>query len=59
MPHAALSPQHSLFRAPGIDGVVGFLVMWRRAVVLGDPICAPENKTALADAFASHCAEHN
>jgi lysylphosphatidylglycerol synthetase-like protein (DUF2156 family) len=56
--HAALSPQHSIFRAPGIDGLVGFLVMRQCAVVLGDPICAPEDKTALADAFAAHCADN-
>jgi len=54
--HAALDPSRSTFRAAGIDGLVGFLVVRRCAVVLGDPVCAPEQKAPLADAFAAHCA---
>jgi len=57
--HAALDPSRSIFRAPDIDGLIGFLPTYRCAVVLGDPICAPENKVALADAFATHCAVNN
>ena len=56
--HAALDPSRSIFRAPGIDGLIGFLVLKRCAVVFGDPVCAPEHKIALADAFATYCADH-
>ncbi|MGR8941759.1 MAG: phosphatidylglycerol lysyltransferase domain-containing protein, partial [Gammaproteobacteria bacterium] len=54
--HAALDPSRSSFRTPAVDGLVSFLLVCRCAVVLGDPICAPENKTQLADAFADYCA---
>lgn len=53
--HAALDPARSIFRAPGIDGLISFSVVRRCAVVLGDPVCAPEHKTFLADAFAVYC----
>ncbi len=53
--HTALDPSRSIFRTPSIDGLIGFLVLWRCAVVLGDPICAPGQKAALANAFALHC----
>ncbi|MFA6162772.1 MAG: phosphatidylglycerol lysyltransferase domain-containing protein [Methylobacter sp.] len=54
--HAALDPSRSTFRTPAVDGLISFLPVYRCAVVLGDPICAPENKTHLADAFADYCA---
>jgi lysylphosphatidylglycerol synthetase-like protein (DUF2156 family) len=57
--HAALDPSRSIFRVPGIDGLIAFLPTYKGAVVLGDPVCAPENKAALADAFAAHCAGNN
>ena len=56
--HAALDPSCQRFRVPNIDGLICFLLTYRSAVVLGDPICAPEHKAALADAFAAHCADH-
>ena len=52
MSHAALDPSRSIFRAPGIDGLICFLPALWSAAVLGDPVCAPEHKAALADAFA-------
>lgn len=57
--HAGLAPSHSIFRAPGIDGLIVFMPIRRIAVVFGDPVCAPEHKAALADAFAEHCADNN
>jgi lysylphosphatidylglycerol synthetase-like protein (DUF2156 family) len=54
--HAALDPSRSIFRIPGIDGLISFLLVRRCAVVMGDPICAPEDKAQLADAFAAYCA---
>ena len=57
--HAALDPSCNLFSVPGIAGLIGFLPTHGSAVVLGDPICAPAHKAALADAFAAHCNNHN
>lgn len=54
--HAALDPSHSTFRLPDVDGLVSYLLVCRCAVVQGDPICAPEHKAQLADAFADYCA---
>jgi lysylphosphatidylglycerol synthetase-like protein (DUF2156 family) len=56
--HAALDPSRSIFRAPGIEGLICFLVVRRCAVVLGDPVCAPRHKTSLADAFAAYCSNN-
>lgn len=56
--HAALYSSRSIFRAPGIDGLIGFLIVRRCAVVMGDPVCAPEYKASLADAFASYCSNN-
>jgi lysylphosphatidylglycerol synthetase-like protein (DUF2156 family) len=56
--HAALDPSRSIFRTPGIEGLICFLVVRRCAVVLGDPVCAPEHKISLADAFASYCSNN-
>lgn len=56
--HAALDPLLSTFRVPDIDGLIGFLVVRHCAVVQGDPICAPEHKITLADAFSSYCADN-
>jgi lysylphosphatidylglycerol synthetase-like protein (DUF2156 family) len=57
--HAALDTSHSIFRTSGIHGLIGFLVVQRCTVVFGDPVCAPEHKTALADAFATYCADNS
>jgi lysylphosphatidylglycerol synthetase-like protein (DUF2156 family) len=54
--HAALDPSHSTFRIPDVDGLISYLPVCRCAVMQGDPICAPENKAQLADAFADYCA---
>ena len=53
--HAALNPSLSLFRTPNIDGIIGYQLVHRCAVVQGDPVCASEYKTELAEAFASYC----
>jgi lysylphosphatidylglycerol synthetase-like protein (DUF2156 family) len=54
--HAAMDPAHSTFRIPDIDGLISYLPVCRCAVVQGDPVCAPEHKAQLADAFAGYCA---
>jgi lysylphosphatidylglycerol synthetase-like protein (DUF2156 family) len=57
--HAALHPCYRTFRTPGIDGLVGFLLDHRCAVVVGDPICPPGHRDELAAAFAKYCSGNN
>ncbi len=52
---ALFEPDCHLFSAPGIDGLIGFRMVKGRAVVIGDPVCAPENRAKLAEAFYEHC----
>ncbi len=59
MSHAALDPSRSIFRAPGIDGLICYLPTPRCAAVMGDPVCAPLHKATLADEFAAYCADSN
>lgn len=54
--HSALHPCYRTFRTPGVDGLIGFLLDHRCAVVLGDPICQPGQHDELAAAFANYCA---
>jgi lysylphosphatidylglycerol synthetase-like protein (DUF2156 family) len=53
--HAALDPNNSIFHSTDVNGLITFRVIGRCAVVFGDPICAPENSTTLADAFSIYC----
>ncbi len=57
--HAALNPSHRTFQTPGIDGLVGFLLAHRCAVVLGDPMCPPGQRDELTAAFVKYCADNN
>lgn len=57
--HSVLHPCYRTFRTPGIDGLIGFLLDHRCAVVLGDPICQPGQRDELADAFTNYCAGNN
>jgi lysylphosphatidylglycerol synthetase-like protein (DUF2156 family) len=56
---AALNPSHRTFRTPGIDGLVGFLLAHRCAVVLGDPMCPPGQRDELTAAFVKYCSDNN
>ncbi|MCX7085217.1 MAG: phosphatidylglycerol lysyltransferase domain-containing protein [Methylococcales bacterium] len=47
------------FTDPDIPGLIGYRLVANNAVILGDPVCASENKTALSLAFQDHCARHN
>ncbi|MEY3879969.1 MAG: hypothetical protein RIQ94_764 [Pseudomonadota bacterium] len=54
--HAALDPNNLIFHSDDVvNGLITFRVIGRCAVVFGDPICAPENSTTLADAFSIYC----
>jgi len=48
----------SYFQTPELEGVIGYRLSNRYAVVLGDPICPPEKKMLLAEAFQKFCQEH-
>lgn len=43
------------FQTPGIDGFIGYRLELETAVVFGDPVCAPKNTIALAEAFHEFC----
>lgn len=47
------------FTDPSISGLIGYRLIADNAVILGDPVCAPEHKVALALAFQNYCATHN
>jgi lysylphosphatidylglycerol synthetase-like protein (DUF2156 family) len=52
---ALLDPACTIFRSPGIRGVIGYRVGLGCAVALGEPVCAPEDVSRLADAFRDFC----
>lgn len=52
---AVLDPACTLFRAPDIEGLIGYKVVSGCAIVFGDPICDQENKLKLAVAFQAFC----
>lgn len=47
------------FQIGEIDGIIGYQLVRNCAVVLGDPICLPENTGKLTHAFHLHCQKHN
>jgi len=52
-----LFPDKTFFFPPGLDAYLAFRTVGNVAVVLGDPICAPEQVPSAISAFASYCAE--
>ncbi len=48
-----------LFSIPHLDGVIGYQLFENCAVVLGDPICLPENTSELTSAFQLQCKTNN
>ncbi len=53
--HAALDPTNSIFQDVDIEGLITYRVIKCCAVVFGDPVCAPEIKAALLDAYTVYC----
>lgn len=49
----------SIFQIPQIDGVVGYHKIGNIVIVIGDPICLPEDVAGLTKAFHLHCQEQN
>lgn len=56
--HALLDPECRLFSTPGIDGIIGYRFALKSAIAFGDPVCAPKDMPALAQAFNEYCATH-
>lgn len=49
----------SIFCIPHIEGIIGYQVFNDCAVIIGDPICLPENIEELTEAFHLHCQQRN
>lgn len=56
---AILDADCSIFRAPDINGFIGYHQTLGCAIVYGDPICAAEDTYRLAEAFHAYCREKN
>ena len=54
-----LAPENARFLAPGAAGLISYRVVNNAAVVLGDPICAPEARKRVMQAFLDFCARHH
>ena len=48
-----------IFTHPDIQGLIGYRVESNNAVIFGDPLCAVEDKPALANAFQKFCMDNN
>lgn len=49
----------STFRIPEVDGAIGYHQIGNTIVVIGDPICLPQDVAKLTHAFYLHCQEQN
>lgn len=49
----------NVFQIPQVDGVIGYYQIGSCAVVIGDPICLPQDIAQLTQAFHLHCQECN
>lgn len=47
------------FSTPEVDGFIGYKVASANAIVCGDPVCAPEDRSPLAKAFDHECSKNN
>src|SRR5438874_11194580 len=54
----ALAPQNLHFLAPDGAGLVNYRLTSKVAVVLGDPLCAPQAREQVTDSSLAFCAQH-
>lgn len=54
-----LDSPYCVFQMPEVDGIIGYQLVRNCAVVLGDPICLPEDTAKLTKAFQLHCQKLN
>jgi len=52
---ALLDPACKIFSAPGLDGIIGYRIESKTAVVFGDPICSAADIPRLTRAFHDYC----
>lgn len=50
---------YRLFSIPHLDGIVGYQLFGNCAVVIGDPICLPQDIAELTQAFHLHCQKNS
>lgn len=48
-----------IFNIPEVDGLIGYQLVQNCAVVMGDPVCLPQDLATLTQAFHHYCQEHN
>ena len=51
-----LAPDNARFLAPGAAGLISYRLVNNAVVMLGDPICAPEARKRVMQAFLNFCA---
>lgn len=49
----------NVFQIPQVDGAIGYHQIGNCAVVIGDPICLPQDTAELTKAFHLYCQNHN
>lgn len=54
---ALLDPSTKFFQVPEIEGLIGYRILSKCAVVFGDPICSPADRDSLSEAFDHYCKE--
>jgi lysylphosphatidylglycerol synthetase-like protein (DUF2156 family) len=54
-----LHSSSSIFQIPQVDGVIGYHKIGNCVVVIGDPICLPQDVAELTNAFHLHCQEQS
>lgn len=56
---ALLESKTETFSIPSVDGLIGYRIEAKNAIVYGDPVCAPKDKGILAKAFQDKCSKQN
>ncbi len=56
---AVLDPANEIFMRPHLEGLIGYRVEKKCAVVFGDPICPSSSREMLVHAFHSYCKAHH
>lgn len=55
---AILDSKNQHFYQPAVDGLIGYRLFEKTAVVYGDPLCDPKNWQELVTSFYSYCDEN-
>lgn len=52
---AILDANCQIFTVPHLNGLIGYLIESKRAIVFGDPVCSLEERLELTQAFRDYC----